>query len=107
MRAAALLSLGAAAGALADSLAWLGLLRLLSGATAGAIIPLAMAYLGDVVAYEQRQTVLARFLSGQILGVIFGQDLPGPKARIKLMVALGATSDVAQIRGMFEIAPAS
>jgi L-asparaginase len=41
------------------------------------------------------------------LGVIFGQDLPGPKARIKLMVALGATSDVAQIRGMFEIAPAS
>jgi L-asparaginase len=36
------------------------------------------------------------------LGVIFGQDLPGPKARIKLMVALGATSDVAQIREMFE-----
>ena len=40
------------------------------------------------------------------LGVIFGQDLPGPKARIKLMVALGATSDVAQIREMFESAPA-
>ena len=57
--------------------AWLGLLRLLSGATAGAIIPLAMAYLGDVVAYEQRQTVLARFLSGQILGVIFGQVFGG------------------------------
>jgi L-asparaginase len=36
------------------------------------------------------------------LGVIFGQDLPGPKARIKLMVALGATSEVAQIREMFE-----
>jgi len=36
------------------------------------------------------------------LGVIFGQDLPGPKARIKLMVALGATSDVAQIREIFE-----
>jgi L-asparaginase len=36
------------------------------------------------------------------LGIIFGQDLPGPKARIKLMVALGATSDVAQIREMFE-----
>ncbi len=66
-----------AAGALADSLAWLGVLRLLSGATAGAIIPLAMAYLGDVVAYEHRQTVLARFLSGQILGVIFGQVFGG------------------------------
>jgi L-asparaginase len=36
------------------------------------------------------------------LGIIFGQDLPGPKARIKLMVALGATSDVAEIRKMFE-----
>ena len=36
------------------------------------------------------------------LGVIFGQDLPGPKARIKLMVALGATSDIAQIREIFE-----
>jgi L-asparaginase len=36
------------------------------------------------------------------MGVIFGQDLPGPKARIKLMVALGTTSDVAEIRRMFE-----
>ncbi len=56
--------------AFADSLRILGALRLLSGATAGAIIPLAMAYLGDVVAY-------ARFLSGQILGVIFGQVFGG------------------------------
>jgi L-asparaginase len=36
------------------------------------------------------------------LGVIFGGELPGPKARIKLMVALGVTSDVAGIRGLFE-----
>ncbi|HUG53455.1 MAG TPA: asparaginase, partial [Vicinamibacteria bacterium] len=45
---------------------------------------------------------------GQVLrqlGVIFGQDLPGPKARIKLMVALGATSDVAEIRTLFEAPP--
>ena len=40
------------------------------------------------------------------LGVIFGQDLPGPKARIKLMVALGTTSDVAEIRRIFESTPA-
>src|SRR3954452_11049248 len=52
----------AASCALATSLAMLGVMRLLSGATAGAIIPLAMAHLGDVVPYEQRQTVLARFL---------------------------------------------
>ena len=36
------------------------------------------------------------------LGVIFGGELPGQKARIKLMVALGSTSDVARIRALFE-----
>ena len=46
--------------------------RLLAGATAGAIIPLSMAWLGDVVPYEQRQPVLARFLAGQILGLSSG-----------------------------------
>jgi L-asparaginase len=35
------------------------------------------------------------------MGVIFGQDLPGPKARIKLMAALGTTTDPAQIRRAF------
>lgn len=46
--------------------------RLLAGATAGAIIPLSMAWIGDVVPYEQRQPVLARFLTGQILGLSSG-----------------------------------
>jgi predicted MFS family arabinose efflux permease len=46
--------------------------RLLAGATAGAIIPLSMAWLGDVVPYEQRQPVLARFLTGQIHGLSSG-----------------------------------
>ena len=36
--------------------------------TAGWIIPLGMAYIGDVVPYEQRQQVLGRFLAGQIPG---------------------------------------
>jgi L-asparaginase len=36
------------------------------------------------------------------LGVIFGAGLPGPKARIKLMVCLAATSDLAEIRRAFE-----
>jgi YNFM family putative membrane transporter len=67
--------LTAASGALATSLDMLGVLRLLSGATAGAIIPLALAYLGDVVAYEQRQTVLARFIFGQIFGGLFGDTI--------------------------------
>lgn len=70
-------AVGAAATGLAGSLASLAALRLASGATAAAIIPLAMAHIGDVVPYEGRQTVLARFLSGQILGVIFGQVFGG------------------------------
>lgn len=36
------------------------------------------------------------------MGVIFGEDLTGQKARIKLMLALGITSDVEKLRGMFE-----
>jgi L-asparaginase len=36
------------------------------------------------------------------LGVILGQDLPGSKARIKLMVALGISSDPGDVRRMFE-----
>ena len=42
---------------------------------------------------------------GQMLrdiGVIFAGDLPGQKARIKLMVALGISSEPAAIRRMFE-----
>jgi L-asparaginase len=35
------------------------------------------------------------------MGVVFARDLPGPKARIKLMVALGVTSDPAEIRRIF------
>jgi predicted MFS family arabinose efflux permease len=46
--------------------------RLLAGATAAALIPLSMAWIGDVIPYEERQPVLAKFLIGQILGVSAG-----------------------------------
>ncbi len=36
------------------------------------------------------------------LGVIMGGDMRGPKARIKLMLALGKTNDVNQIRQLFK-----
>ncbi|HUG55176.1 MAG TPA: asparaginase [Vicinamibacteria bacterium] len=36
------------------------------------------------------------------LGVVYAQELPGPKARIKLMVALGAVSTLADVRRLFE-----
>ncbi len=51
--------------------------RLAAGATAAAIIPLSMAWIGDVIPYRQRQPVLARFLIGQIVGLSAGVLLGG------------------------------
>ncbi|WP_293780663.1 MFS transporter [uncultured Oxalicibacterium sp.] len=51
--------------------------RLSAGATAAAIIPLSMAWIGDVVPYEERQPVLAQFLIGQIVGISAGVLLGG------------------------------
>jgi len=42
--------------------------RLFAGANCAALIPLSMAWIGDVVPYERRQAVLARFMIGLILG---------------------------------------
>ncbi len=61
----------------APSLPWLVAGRILNGATAAALIPLSMAWIGDHIDYTERQTTLARFLSGQILGLIAGQALGG------------------------------
>jgi len=75
---ACLLSAGTAgAAALAHSLPMLAALRLVSGVTAAAIIPLAMAFIGDHVPYAQRQATLARFIAGQIMGLIGGQIIGG------------------------------
>lgn len=51
--------------------------RFVTGITAAGIIPLSMAWIGDTVPYEERQSTLARFLGGQILGVIGGQFIGG------------------------------
>ncbi len=68
---------GTLACALAPSLGWLVVARFAAGATVGAAIPLAMAWLGDVVPYAVRQPVLARFLIGQMVGVGTGTALGG------------------------------
>jgi len=77
-------TLASAATALACALApdfdSLLLARLAAGATCAALIPLAMAWIGDAVPYERRQGVLARFLLGQILGMATGQWLGGVAA---------------------------
>ena len=63
--------------ALAPGFGTLLLARLLAGATCAAIIPLSMAWIGDVIPYHQRQPVLARFLIGQILGLSTGVLIGG------------------------------
>jgi predicted MFS family arabinose efflux permease len=62
---------------LASSLPILIAARLGSGLATGWIIPLALAFVGDAIPYERRQQVLGRFLSGQILGQLFGQAAGG------------------------------
>ena len=76
--AAALVSaFGSAACALAPTLDSLIIARFVSGATIGAFIPLALAWIGDTVVYEKRQPLLARFLVGQMAGVAFGNAAAG------------------------------
>ncbi len=65
---------------LAPDFSGLLLARMLAGATCASIIPLSMAWIGDVVAYEDRQAVLARFLIGQILGLSSGIMMGGVSA---------------------------
>jgi MFS transporter, YNFM family, putative membrane transport protein len=62
---------------LAQSLETLTVARLASGAAAAWILPLGIAYVGDVVPYERRQQVLGRFLAGQIFGQVAGQAASG------------------------------
>ena len=62
---------------LASSLPILVAARLACGLATGWIVPFALAFVGDVIPYERRQQVLGRFLSGQILGQMFGQAAGG------------------------------
>jgi predicted MFS family arabinose efflux permease len=62
---------------LAPSLDLLVAARLGSGLATGWIIPFALAFVGDVIPYERRQQVIGSFLSGQILGQLFGQAAGG------------------------------
>jgi predicted MFS family arabinose efflux permease len=63
--------------AFAPSLPALVVARALAGATAGALIPLSLAWIGDAVSYERRQPVLARYLIGQMFGLALGAVLGG------------------------------
>lgn len=59
------------------TLDWLVVARVVSGASAAGIFPLSMAWLGDNVAYAQRQAALARLVSAGVMGMLAGQWLSG------------------------------
>ena len=93
---------------LAGSLPTLVAARLACGLSAGWIIPLALAFVGDVIPYERRQQVLGTFLSGQILGQLFGQaaggvlgDLFGWRNVFFFLAALFAVATVALLIEFF------
>ena len=93
---------------LAGSLSTLVAARLACGLSAGWIIPLALAFLGDVIPYERRQQVLGTFLSGQIFGQLFGQaaggvlgDLFGWRNVFFFLTALFAVATIALLIEFF------
>ena len=102
LRVISLASLACAIGtlgtALADSLTTLLVFRTLNGATAAAIIPLSMAWVGDNVPYEERQVTLIHMLSGTVLGLTAGQLTGG-----LLADTLGWQSAFFLLTGMFVV----
>jgi predicted MFS family arabinose efflux permease len=73
----ALTSLATAACALTGSVSGLAVLRFVTGMTAGAVAPLAMAHIGDTVVYESRQAVIGRFLMACMLGQMTAGSIAG------------------------------
>lgn len=110
-------SVASALCALAPGLHSLVAARVFAGATNAALIPLAMAFIGDAVPYERRQSVLARFSVGQIGGVALGQllgglsaDYFGRRAPFVLLAVIFAVSAVMLQRlrhGLDQAAPPS
>lgn len=62
---------------LSPTLDWLVAARVLSGACAAGIFPLALAWIGDNVPYHARQTALAGLVSAGVMGMLAGQWLSG------------------------------
>ncbi len=88
----------------AGGLAALVLLRAVSGLFAGAVIPLAMAWIGDAVPYAERQVVLGRFLTGMVMAQLVTGPISGVIAerlgwRASFLVLGGVTIGVASVLG--------
>jgi MFS family permease len=70
-------AIGTAACAFVPNLAVFIALRFITGVCAAAVIPLSLSYIGDKIAYENRQVALARFMMALMLGQIFSSSLGG------------------------------
>jgi YNFM family putative membrane transporter len=70
-------SIGSVVSALAPSLAVLVFGRMLVAVSAAAMIPMALAWVGDAVSYDKRQETLALLGLGSTLGLVGGQLLGG------------------------------
>ena len=79
----------------ANSIESLTVFRVLSGVATAAVVPLSLALIADHIPYEGRQPVIARYLSGIILGQILGGSLGGIVAELfgwRLVFAIFGTA---------------
>jgi YNFM family putative membrane transporter len=63
--------------AAASGLSSLTLLRACAGASSAGLVPVCLAYIGDVVPYDQRQITLSRFATGIVMAQIMAGPLGG------------------------------
>ena len=103
----ALSALGNLASAFAPTLPVLIVARFATGATVGAIVPLAIAWIGDAIPYERRQPVLVRFLIGSLLGAALATTGAGWLGELfgwrSMFVALAALYFVAAVLLLVEL----
>src|SRR3954466_7728617 len=71
------LTLALAGCAVAADVGLLFALRVVAGAAAGGVVPLALALMGDRIPLERRQVAIGRFLVAVILGQLSGSTFAG------------------------------
>ncbi|WP_255751427.1 MFS transporter [Roseomonas fluvialis] len=77
-----LYGVGLAASALAWDLTSMVVLRTGTGLVAGAVIPLAIAWIGDAVPYAERQATIGKFLTGMVMAQLLVGPVSGVMAEI-------------------------
>ena len=110
----AILAFALAAGALTEDITLLFVLRVLSGAAAGGIIPISLATIGDRVAMVERQVAISRLLVFTISGQLLGGSLSGVLAAsigwrgvFAFAAALAVLAFAAVLYGFRKTAPAT